>query len=126
MMIKTSAAPICGSGGAIRVAQQMAAISTIKAGYDRYIIVGGETQNNVRVTQTPGSYMTTGSVMGNTYQSTTTYQPGPMIVHGSHDQGFQIVMFKDGDPQGNQAIPARDVLGPDWADKVKSGKVTCL
>jgi hypothetical protein len=91
-----------------------------------YIIVDGQSQNNVAVTSMPGSYMTTGTVMGNTYQSTTTYQPGPMIVHRSHDRGFQIVMFKDGEPQGAQALSAREILGPDCADKVKNGKPTCL
>jgi hypothetical protein len=41
MIIQTGAAPICGGAGALKVSQQLAAIETIKAGYDRYIITGG-------------------------------------------------------------------------------------
>ena len=41
MIIQTGAAPICGGTGALKVSQQLAAIETIKAGYDRYIITGG-------------------------------------------------------------------------------------
>jgi hypothetical protein len=48
MMVQTSAAPVCGGGGALQVAQRVAAIETIRAGYDRYIITGGQSQNNFR------------------------------------------------------------------------------
>jgi hypothetical protein len=47
MFISTSAAPVCGGQGALRVAQQQAAIATLRAGYDRYIITGGQAQNEV-------------------------------------------------------------------------------
>jgi hypothetical protein len=126
MMIQTSAAPICGGTGAVHVAQQMAAVETIKAGFDRYIITGGQAQNNVAVTQMPGSYNTTGSYGGGFYSGTTTYRPGPTIVHGSHDQGLAVVMFREGDAGAAQAVSARETLGPDWEDKVKSGIHTCL
>src|SRR5690606_32486672 len=59
-IIRTSAAPICGGTGAARVAEQQAAIETVKAGYDRYIIVDMASANNVQVVQGPGSYKTTG------------------------------------------------------------------
>ena len=53
MVVQTGAAPVCGGTGALRVAQKMAAIETIRAGYDRYIITGGQAQNNVTVSQMP-------------------------------------------------------------------------
>jgi len=126
MFISASAAPVCGGQGALRVAQEQAAIQTIRAGYDRYIITGGQAQNNIAVTQMPGSYQTTGMYGGGFYQGTTTYQPGPTIVSGSHDQGITVVMFRDGDPSAQQAITARDTLGRDWQEKVKSPHFTCL
>ena len=126
MIIQTGAAPVCGGTGALRVSQQLAAIETIKAGYDRYIISGGQAQNNVSVTQLPGSYNTTATYGGGFYQGRTTYQPGPTIVAGSHDQGLAVVMYREGDPGAQQAISARDMLGPEWPDKVKSGVHTCL
>jgi hypothetical protein len=126
MVIQTGAAPVCGGQGAIRVAQQLAAIETIRAGYDRYIITGGQAQNNVTVTQMPGSYTTAGTYGYGSYRGTTTYQPGPTFVSGTHDQGLAIVMFREGEPEAQQAVSARDALGPDWEEKVKRGVHTCL
>ena len=126
MIIQTGAAPICGGQGALRVSQQLAAIETIRAGYDRYIITGGQAQNNVVVSQMPGSYNTTGTYNRGSYQGTTTYNPGPTIVAGSHDQGLAVVMFREGEPGAQQAISAREALGPEWQEKVKNGIRTCL
>jgi hypothetical protein len=128
-IIQTSAAPICGGTGAARVAQKQAAIETIKAGYDRYIITNGASENNVGVTQLPGQYNTygTANVYGNygTFNATTTYQPGPTIVHGTHDQAFAIRMFRDGEPGAGQALSAKETLGPKWEAIVKDGVNVC-
>ena len=126
MIVQTSAAAVCGGQGALAASQRLAAIETIRAGYDRYIITGGEAQNNVRVSQLPGSYNTEGTYGRGSYQATTTYQPGATIVSGSHDQGLAIVMFHEGEPGAQQAIGAREALGPEWEDKVKKGVNFCL
>lgn len=125
-IIQTSAAPVCGGAGAARAAQKQAAIETIKAGYDRYIIVDGRSANNVGVMQTPGTFHTTGVAHGGFYRGTTTYQPGMPIVYGSHDQAFAIYMFRNGEPGAHQAVPAREVLGEKWQEMVKAGRInTC-
>jgi hypothetical protein len=126
MVIQTAAAPVCGGQGAIRVAQQLAAIETVRAGYDRYIITGGQAQNNVSVSQMPGSYNTAGTYGDGVYQATTTYQPGPTIVSGTHDQELAIMMLREGEPGAKQAVSARDTLGSDWQEKVSKGVRTCL
>ncbi|WP_245305924.1 hypothetical protein [Bradyrhizobium sp. LTSP849] len=126
MIVQTSAAAVCGGQGALAASQRLAAIETIRAGYDRYIITGGEAQNNVRVSQLPGSYNTEGTYGRGSYQATTTYQPGPTVVSGSHDQGLSIVMFHEGEPGAQQAVGAREVLGPDWEEKVKKGVSFCF
>jgi hypothetical protein len=128
-IITTSAAPICGGVGAARAGQKQAAIETIKAGYDRYIIMSGASANNVRSSQMPGTYNTAGTV--NSYggyssvQATTTYSPGATIYSGTHDQAIGIHMFKDGEPGSAQALSAREGLGPEWAKIVKEGVRTC-
>lgn len=125
-IVQTRAAPICGGTGAARVAEKQAAIETIKAGFDRYIIVDARSANNVQVTQMPGTFQTTGTLSGGFYSGTTTYKPGMSIVHGRHEQAFAIRMFRNGEPGAGQAIPARDVLGPKWQELVKAGNVyTC-
>lgn len=129
MIIQTSAEPMCGSVGAAKAAQKQAAVETIKAGYDRYIITSAAAANNVTATQMPGSYQTYGTVNSyggfGTVNTTTTYTPGPMIYGGSHDQSIGVVMFKDGEPGSDQAISAREVLGPKWAVIVKDGVNLC-
>ncbi|ATU90627.1 hypothetical protein [Phyllobacterium zundukense] len=129
-IVQTSAAPVCGGIGAAKVAQKQAAIETLKAGYDRYMIAGASAANNVHVSQMPGYYQTygTATAYGNmaTYQGTTSYVPGATIVSGTHDQGFAIKMLKNTDPGASQAISARETLGPKWPELVKAGAVhTC-
>lgn len=126
MIIDAGAAPICGSQGAAKVAAKSAAIETIRAGFDRYIIAGGQSQNNVSVTQMPGSIQTRGAFYGNTYQGTSTYVPGPTVVSGSHDRQLTVVMFKQGDPGFEQALDARSQLGPEWKDIAERRVLTCL
>lgn len=126
LVIDAGAAPACGSLGAAKVAAKSAAIETIRAGYDRYIIAGAQAQNNVSVHQMPGSIQTQGTVYGNTYQATSTYVPGPTFVAGTHDRQLNVVMFRNGEPGAQTALDARDQLGPDWAGLVKNGVRTCL
>ncbi len=126
MTIDAGAAPSCGALGAAKVAAKSAAIETIKAGYDRYIIGSAASQNNVSVSQMPGSVQTRGAIIGNTYRSTSTYVPGPTIVSGTHDRQLEIMMFREGEPGYENALDAREALGPEWPEIVKNGIKTCL
>lgn len=129
IIVQTSAEAMCGSVGAAKAAQRHAAIETIRAGYDRYIIVSAAASSNVTATQMPGTYQTYGTA--NTYggygsfNATTTYTPGPIIYGGSHDQSVGVRMFKEGDPGSAQAVSAREVLGPKWEMLVKKGSNLC-
>lgn len=128
ILVQSSAAPICGGQGAMKVAQTQAAIETIRAGYDRYVITGAASANNVRSHVVPGSSNTygTANVYGNsaTFNSTTTYSP-TVVTTGRHEQSFAIRLFKEGEPGASGAISARSILGPKWAEKAKSGVITC-
>lgn len=123
-IVSARAAPVCGSVGAARVAQRQAAIETLRAGYDRYIIFDAASASNVQVTQMPGSYQTSGTIWRGNINATTTYQPGPTIVSGGHSQDFAIKMFKDGQAGASQAISAKATLGPKWQEKLKSSSLT--
>lgn len=120
-----SAAPVCGSAGAQRVAIRRAAIETINRGFDRFLILDAAAANNVRVAgYTPVQAHTTGTIYGNTMMATTTYSGGYPIVAGTHDQGLIVKMFKDGDPRGANAISARTTLGSTWQEAVKERAAT--
>jgi hypothetical protein len=129
-LLDVAAAPACGSMGAARVAAKTAAIETLKAGFDRYVIVDAASQNNVSSIQLPGQYNTSGNIniYGNygTYNSTTTYTPGPRIVAGSYDRRLMVVMLNPGERGWDQGIDARTALGPKWEDQVRKGVYTCV
>jgi hypothetical protein len=135
VQVNTSAAPACGGNGARRVAVQQAAVETINRGYDRFIVMDGQHQNNVGVVgYMPQQSYSTGSVQGSVYgnqysaygSSNTTTYGGQPIYGGSHDQALTIKMFRNSDPGAGNAIDARQTLGPEWQEIVsKGGPRTC-
>lgn len=129
MMIQTSGAPACGVQGSMKVAEKMAAVETLRAGFDRYQIQGGDAQNNVTSQTMPGTVNHSGYVMatGNyaSYSGSSSYTPGPTIMHGTNDVILNVKMFKKGDQGYKNAIPAKEVLGADWEKLVESGINTC-
>lgn len=135
LQITSSAAPVCGVTGAQSVALRQAAVETIRHGYDNFVIVGSQYQNNVGVVgYTPVVANTTGSVTAMGYgnsatafgNSTTMYSGGQPIIAGTHNQSFVVKMFKEGDRAGGEAVSARGTLGPKWQDAVAQNSHTCL
>ena len=132
IQLTAGAAPICGAVGAQKVAAHQAAVETIRRGFDKFLIVDGAYQNNVGVVgYTPVIAQTNGSAYatGNGYysgQATTTYSGGHPIVAGTHNQALIVKMFKDGDPAGTNAVPARQQLGPDWKKAIETDAATCF
>jgi len=126
MIVQARAAPVCGPEGAARVASMTVAVETIRAGYSRYIINGGQGGSTVQVHQMPGHVQHSGFYGGGSFSGTSTYVPGPTIVSGSHNQALAVTMFRAGDPGFENAIEAASVLGPDWQDKVRNGIRTCV
>ena len=128
-VLHTSAAPVCGTTGSLRIAQQMVAIETIRAGYDRYVLLDGDAQNNVTSYTAPGTYHTNGqlNVFGNSayYSSNSYYQPGPTYFSGGHDTYLQVKMFKKGDKGYSKAVSAKETLGANWQKLVSEGVKSC-
>lgn len=130
ILLNTAAAPICGSTGSMDVAQQMAAVETLRRGFDRYLVGGAAAQNNVGVLQTGPTYSkSSGSatVVGNTVygSSTTQYGGQQTIFYGSHDTSLRLLLLRPGDIGFDKGIDARAVLGQDWQQKVEDGVNTC-
>jgi hypothetical protein len=100
LIINSSAAPACGSLGAARVAAKQAAIETIKAGYDSYVITG--------------------------QQEHTTYSWGAYASLAYPEQGLQVKMFHKGELGSADALDARAELGPDWEKAVTQGQISCF
>lgn len=117
--IDASAAPACGRTGAIKLVNKMAAVETLRLGYDKYIISNSRAQNNVRVVG--HTYNTTGHFGHGTFSANTYATP---IVGGSTDAAVIVAMYRAGDPQGRQAVDARTTLGPGWQEIVAEGPPT--
>jgi hypothetical protein len=107
IQITTEAAPVCGQGGAQQVAAKRAAYETLRRGYDKYVILGGNYQNNIN------KYGNTGSYSG---QSSTYVSGGQPIIGGTHNQGLAVRLFRTGEPGSENAIDARNILGPEWQE----------
>lgn len=130
IIISTSAAPACGRSGAAKVASKMAAVETIRRGYQRYVIAGANAENNVQVIRTGPTYANTyanASVYGNSaYGNSTTYFGGQQTIFaGSNDADLAVVMFNPGEPGFSNAIDAKTELGGEWEKLVKDGIKTC-
>ena len=119
-ILSTSAAPACGS----------TAVETLKSGRERFIIVGANAGDNIRVVQTAptGAFTnSTYSASGSTIygQSNTTFTGGGPMVLGRYDQQLSVQTFNRGEPGFANAVDAKQVLGPDWQKKASTGIKTC-
>ena len=108
-VVSTSAGPVCGTAGALRVANQMAAVATLRQGYERFSLSGVGTDSNVQVHQFPGS----------------TYTPPTTVVTGRNSAQMQVFMMNTGDSGYQNALDAKRVLGPNWQKKVADGITAC-
>lgn len=106
--INVDAAPICGSTGAQHLAYEDAAIETLRAGYDGFIIGGAGESNPFG-----------GILFNQSYAGNSSFGSATALFR--HEQKLVIKMFHHDDPGYSQAVDARSVLGPHWAHKVKSG-----
>lgn len=130
IMISTSAAPACGLSGAKEVAGKMAAVETIRRGYERYIILGADAESNVTSHQSGPTYaMTTGTYRGygNTlYGNSTTQFGGSYTVYsGSNDAALEVLLLNKGEPNYGDGIDAKSTLGEKWQELVEKGVTTC-
>lgn len=128
-VISTSAAPVCGTEGALRVAQQMAAVATLRQGFDRFLLGGVGSHSDVRVSHVPGNYSYTTGTLNRTgnYGSfnAQTYRPTTTVVTGRNRAQMEVLMLRPRDPRFHEGLDARRVLGPKWRDKVVNGIDRC-
>jgi len=94
---------------------RQAAVEVIRRGYDRYVILNGQSQSSV-VGSTP-------VVVQGTYGGAVAYGGAPLIAHG---QGLVVKMLRDGDPAASNALSAHAVLGPNWQEIASKTTLTCF
>jgi len=132
--ITVSGAPVCGDTGTQQVAYEDAALETLRAGFDGFVILDTGEQNalaGVVVTPSTASTVTNGNVSltstGNfssgTVDSTssTVFSGGSAMPFFQHKDAIVIRMFHANDPAYAEAVSARAVLGPAWAQKLANG-----
>ncbi len=131
VVVSSSAAPVCGQQGARKIAFARAATETLRRGYDKFIIVGGQAESDIRIVGTTPVYGTTnvqGNLTGSTFYGTgsTTVYGGQPIYGGRHKQDFVIKMFRYSDAGAANALDARAELGPEWEKKIQQNRITCF
>ena len=121
VQVTAQADSACGQEGAERAALHQASVETIKRGFDRFMVVGTNALSTVRqVGQTP----ITGQVTP--YGNVNVYGGYPIYAE-THKQVFTVQMFRTGDPAGNKALSARELLGDNWKELVaKDTPTNCL
>ena len=124
-VISTSAARLCGTEGALRVAQQMAAVATLRQGFDRFLLAGVESHSDVHVSRVPGNYSYTTGTVNRGYFSAQTYRPTTTVVTGKNRAQMEVFMLHPRDPRFHDGLDARRVLGPKWRNKVINGIDRC-
>lgn len=130
ILLSTSAAPACGRTGAAQVASKMAAVETLRRGFQRFVILGAGSASNVSAISTGPTYAnTTATVntLGNTAygSATTTYGGQGIVLIGSNDADLRVLMINPGEPGFDQGIDAKDQLGDNWQELVQNGVRTC-
>lgn len=123
IIINTSAAPVCRGTGAQDVAVKMAAIETLRRGFDRFIVLGTDRQDNTGVYSTGPTYATTTS-SGYGY-SNTQFGGNMTIAYGTHDASLGVLLLKRGDPDYGRGADAKQVLGEKWQELLEKGVATC-
>ena len=112
--ITVRVAPICSREDANRLALRQAAVETIKAGFENFIVIntgGGDYISGY----TPVTAHTT--LYGNS--ATTTVSGG--APHVAHRRVLAIQMFHAGGSGSEAALSAHAVLGSDWQTIVTKG-----
>lgn len=121
--ISTTGDDICGEQGAQMVALRTAAVESIRRGYDSFIIVGAGGDERTRLigitpvtaqTNSAATVAGSGSAVVGTGNSTTTYSGGVPMYSTEYRQGLTVRMFHAGDPEGANALSARETLGSGW------------
>ena len=131
VIVSSSAARACGRQGARKMAFVRAASETIRRGYDKFIVVSGQAESDIRIVGTTPVYGTTnvqGNLTGSTFYGTgsTTVYGGQPIYGGRHNQDLVIKMFRYTDAGAANALDARAELGPEWEKKIQENKNTCF
>jgi len=108
MQIDVSAAPIYGRAGAMQMAYQTAAKATIKAGYDKFIVVGDNGWNET--TAGGASFGSFGANATPAYGSASGSYSSGWGTHRHPESSMIIHMFHKGDKGSAKAIDAQQIL----------------
>ena len=95
--VQTTAAPVCGKSGAAKVASKVAAIEVIRRGGDKFVLASSQA--------------------GTSFSGFVGY-----TAISRNNRGIIVKMVEPGDPEFDDALSAREVLGENWKKRVKRGK----
>ncbi|NDW53287.1 hypothetical protein [Aliiroseovarius sp. PrR006] len=128
-LLRTSTVTACGPAAAARVEQELAAVETLRRGYDRFQILRNTVANSTRASVTgpthanPYATVDTSSTSAN--GNVTYFGNQRVAMSGAHEAMMYVQMFKPRDRGYKTATDARAVLGADWKAIVARGIYSC-
>ena len=103
----------CGAARAQDIAFRQAAAETIRRGFDRFMVVSTD-----RASRTGTTFVS--PTVTRTFSGTTTTSGGFFTTTTEHESVVVIHMFGSSEPEAEEALDAREALGPDWKAVVAS------
>ncbi len=115
VQILVDAAPACGATGAQRLAATVAAVETVRRGFDRFVVTA------VNGKSLASAIWTSPSATTDVSSKVTVSSGGWASISRRHQNTMRIRMTRRGDRGAERAIDARAHLGPKWRETVKDG-----
>jgi hypothetical protein len=121
LLIQTSTDLPCGDASTKKIATEMAAVETLRRGFDRFAVKPTKTEDTMY------TYAQTNALK--TAKAINADPIGRSIMQASisdaYDESLIVSMFRPGDAGYKMATDARTVLGPKWQKAVANGKASC-
>lgn len=129
-VLRTSSAAGCGPAAAARVERELAAVETLRRGYDRFVIRGASTADSTKATvlnRADADAYASADVYRNSANGNTVAYFGnqKVLLSGAHEAALYVHMLAPRDPGYKSAIRAKKVLGENWKQIVKTGIQSC-
>ena len=119
--VTATAAPACSAASARCIAYEDAAIQTLRDGFESFIVLGFNGQENPQLV---GATPLVATTCGSPGFSSTTVTGGYPIIMSRHEQQIVVRMFNASDAASNQAVSARATLGLDSPDALRGAEAT--
>jgi hypothetical protein len=121
VLIQTTADLPCGNRGTEKVVVEMAAVETLRRGFDGFVVKTTKTEDTLYTNAKSGLKKQARAINEDPIAKSVLN----LSITGVYDKSLIVTMLRKGDAGFNTATDARSVLGPDWQKTVSDGVSSC-